>query len=46
MRAFVSEHRFRLILALCAIALILMTGAIYATVGLNVARNAYVGPGG
>jgi hypothetical protein len=45
MRAFVFEHRFRLTLALCATALILMTGAIYATVGLDVAWNASGGPG-
>jgi hypothetical protein len=44
-RAFVSEHRFRLILAFCVVALILMTGAIYATVGLNVTWNASAGPG-
>jgi hypothetical protein len=45
MRAFVSEHCFRLTLALCTVALILMIGAISATVGLNVTWNAYVGPG-
>lgn len=45
MRAFVSEHRFRLTLALCTAALILMTGAIYATAGLNIAWNASAGPG-
>ena len=40
MKRFVSEHRFRLTLALCVVALILMTLAIYATTGLNLTWNA------
>ncbi len=45
MRPFVSEHRFRLALTLCAVALVLMLGAIYATTGFNLTWNAPVGPG-
>lgn len=45
MRAFVAAHRFRLTLAACVAALILMTGVIHATVGLHVAWNATAGPG-
>jgi hypothetical protein len=45
MRGFVSDHRFRLTLALCAVVLVLMLGAIYATTGFNLIWNASVGPG-
>ncbi len=45
MRSFVSEHRFRLTLALCAVALAFMIGAIYATTGFNLTSNASPGSG-
>jgi hypothetical protein len=42
-REFISEHRFRLALALCAVALAFMIGAIYATTGFNLTWNASPG---
>ena len=45
MKAFLAEHRFRLTLAFCVVALVLMTAAIHATVGLNLAWNATAGAG-
>jgi hypothetical protein len=42
---FVSEHRFGLPVAACILALVLMTGAIYATTGFDLTSNASLGPG-
>jgi hypothetical protein len=42
MRAFVSEHGFRLTLAVCAVALVLMMATIYTTLGFNVVWDASV----
>jgi hypothetical protein len=40
LRSFISEHRFRLMLGVCAGAPILMLGTIYLTTGFNLARAA------
>jgi hypothetical protein len=32
---YVSEHRFRLVMALCLVALAIMLGAIYGTIGFG-----------
>jgi len=44
-RNFASEHRFCLTIALCVVALILMIGAIYTTMGFNLTWNASVSTG-
>jgi hypothetical protein len=44
MRRFVSEHRFRVVIALCVVALVLMTGTLHATMGLGLTWNASAEP--
>lgn len=41
--AYVSEHRFRLALAVCSVTLLLMVCAIYATIGFGPGWSGHVG---
>ncbi len=45
MRHFVSEHRFRVTVGLCVVALVLMLGTIHATSGLRLVWDAPAGHG-